>query len=254
MHGTMKLTDDTDLLVGEYVLGILEREERRMLEEIAEREPSVQAAVMIWERRLAPLHELIVPVAPPESIWPKIAGGLDGVVQEARVRGPGFFEVVSELARSQGAATAMELVEKLRRWRMLAFVSAAVALALAAFVVAELIRPTPLPTAPLIAVLRSNTFAPPFIVALNQEARSLEVRSVPSGNAEDRSYAFWLLRGDRPPVPLGRLRDKGVLRPDALKRIDRAALRDAEIAVSVEPNEATAEQPSGPFIYRGKFE
>jgi anti-sigma-K factor RskA len=250
----MKLTDDTDLLVGEYVLGTLEREERRMLEEIAAREPSVQAAIMIWERRLGPLHELVVPVAPPQSIWPKIASALEGAPQEARVRGPGFFEVVSELARSQGAATAMELVEKLRRWRMLAFVSAAVALALAAFLLAEFIRPAPLPTAPLIGVLRTDTFASPFIVALDQEARSLEVRSVPSATADDRVYAFWLLRGDRPPVPLGRLREKGVLQPDALKRIDRAAMREVEIAVSVEPNESPPAQPSAPFIYRGKFE
>jgi hypothetical protein len=55
-------------------------------------------------------------------------------------------------------------------------------------------------------------------------------------------------------VPLGRLREKGVLQPDALKRIDRAAMRDVEIAVSVEPNESPPAQPSAPFIYRGKFE
>jgi anti-sigma-K factor RskA len=36
----MKVTEDTDLLVGEYVLGTLEREERRRLEEIAGRERS----------------------------------------------------------------------------------------------------------------------------------------------------------------------------------------------------------------------
>jgi anti-sigma-K factor RskA len=209
---------------------------------------------MIWERRFAPLHELVVPVSPPETIWTEIAGRLDGAVQESRVRGPGFFEIVSELARSHGADTALELVERMRRWRMIAFASAAVALALLAFVAAELIRPRPLPTAPLIAVLKSNALAPPFVIALDQEARSIEVRSVPSGNADDRSYAFWLLRGEQAPVPLGRLRDKGVLRPDALKRIDRAALREAEIAVTVEPNTAAAEQPSGPFIYRGKFE
>jgi anti-sigma-K factor RskA len=254
MHGTIRITDDTDLLVGEYVLGTLERDERRRLEQIAVREPSVTAAVMIWERRLAPLHELIEPVEAPAGIWAEIESQLEDVEQETRVRGPGFFEVVSELARSQGAQTAMELVDKLRRWRMVAFVSAAVAFALAAFVVAVVVRPATLPTAPMIAVLTSQNFAPPFVIALDQEERSLEVRTVPSSTAEDRAYEFWLVRNGRDPVTLGTLRGAGKLEAPALKRVDRLALREAEIAVSIAPNGAPADKPNGPFIYRGKFE
>lgn len=250
----MKLTEDTDLLVGEYVLGTLEKGERKMLEEIAAREPSVQAAVAIWERRFAPLHELVVPVEPPETIWPLIEARLGETVQEARIREPGFFEVVADLARSQGADTAMQLVGKLRRWRMIAVISAAVSAALVAFVAAELLRPAPLPTAPLIAVLRSDAVTAPFIVALNQQKRSIEVRSVPSRTADDRSYVFWLLRDDAEPVALGRLRGTGMLEPEALQQIDRAALRAAEIAVTVEPNNTAAEKPAAPYIYRGKFQ
>lgn len=254
VHESMKLTEDTDLLVGEYVLGTLEREERKKLEEIAAREPTVQAAVMVWERRFAPLHELVEPVPPPEAIWPQIARGLDTAQQTRRPRDPGFFEVVRDLARSHGADTAYDLVGKLRRWRTVALVAGAVALALAALVAAELIRPAPLPTAPLIAVLRSDAFAPPFVVALDQQARALEVRSVPSDTADDRSYVFWLMRGDGEPLALGRLRGTGKLESDALKQTDRATLRQSEIAVSVEPNEASLNEPTGPFIYRGSFE
>jgi anti-sigma-K factor RskA len=210
---------------------------------------------MIWERRLAPLHELIEPVEPPEELWGDIARQLSEVEQQApRERGPGFFEVVSELARSQGAETAMELVEKLRRWRMVAFVSAAIAVALVAFVISVAIRPSAQPAAPLIAVLNSQSFAPPFVVALDHEERSLDVRMVPSNTAEDRSYEFWLLRGGREPVSLGKLRGIGKLEPSALKHVDRATLRTAEIGVSVEPRGTTGERPSGPLIYRGKFE
>jgi anti-sigma-K factor RskA len=254
MHGTIRITDDTDLLVGEYVLGTLERDERRKLEAIAVREPSVTAAIMIWERRLAPLHELVAPVAAPADIWANIESQLEDIEQDTRVRGPGFFEVVSGLARSQGAETAMELVNKLRRWRMVAFVSTAVAFALAAFVVAVVVRPVAPPNSPLIAVLKSESFAPPFVIALDQEERSLEVRTAPSSNADDRAYEFWLVRGGRDPVTLGRLRSTGKLASPALKRVDRVSLRESEIAVSVEPNGPPAEKPSGPFIYRGKFE
>jgi anti-sigma-K factor RskA len=249
----MKITDDTDLLVGEYVLGTLERDERKKLEDIAAREPSVQAAALVWERRLAPLHELVVPVEPPEGVWSRIAARLDETKQETRARDPGFFEVIADLARSHGADTAYGLVARTRRWRAVALVSGAIACALAAFTIAELFRPAPLPTAPLIAALRSDAFAPPFIVALDQQERALEVRTVPSNTAGDRNYVFWLVRADNP-VPLGRLRGPGRLVPPALKQIDRVALREAEIAVSVEPNGVLPDKPSGPFIYRGKFE
>jgi hypothetical protein len=39
-----------------------------------------------------------------------------------------------------------------------------------------------------------------------------------------------------------------------LRRVDRASLRAAEIGVTIEPNNATADKPGGPFVYRGKFE
>lgn len=250
----MKITDDTDLLVGEYVLGSLERDERAKLEEIAGREPTVAAAVMVWERRLAPLHELIVPVAPPEAIWPVIAQRLGAERQDRRPRDPGFLEVVQELARSYRADTAMRLVQRMRRWRTAAVLFGALAAAVCAYLGAELLRSKASPPVPLFAVLRSEAFAPPFIVALDLEKRTLQARSVPGNTADDRTYAFWLLRGQEPPVALGNLRGAGELRPEAFTRIDRASLQKSTIAVSIEPNAAPRARPSGPYVYRGTFE
>lgn len=250
----MKVTDDTDLLVGEYVLGTLEREERKKLEEIAAQEPTVDAAIMVWERRLAPLHELVVPVEPPASVWETIRLRLAEEPQAEHDRDPGFFEVFAELVHSHRAESAMQLVGRLRFWRSAAIVSTALSLTVVGFLIAELLRPVPLPSAPLIAVLRTEAFAPPFIVALDLEERTLTVRSVPSRTADDRSYAFWLVRDGEPPVLLGRLRGTGELKPAAFAQIDRAALRDSTIAVSVEPNNAPRDKPTAPFVFRGKFE
>jgi anti-sigma-K factor RskA len=136
----MKVTEDTDLLVGEYVLGTLEREERRKLEAIAAREPTVAAAVMVWERRLAPLHELVVPVDPPESIWIKISRRLPDEPQAERDRDPGFFEVLGELLRSNRADSAMQLVARLRWWRSVAIIAIVVGAAAAGLLLALLIR------------------------------------------------------------------------------------------------------------------
>lgn len=250
----MKITDDTDLLVGEYVLGTLERDERAKLEEIAEQETTVAAAVMVWERRLAPLHELIVPAPPPDTVWPAIAARLGAEHQEARPRDPGFLEVVQELARSYRADTAMRLVQRMRRWRTATVLFGATALFLAAYLGAERLRSKEAPPVPLFAVLRSEAFAPPFIVALDLEKRTLQVRSVPGNTADDRTYAFWLLRGQEPPVALGNLRGAGELKPEAFSRIDRASLQKSMIAVSIEPNSAPRARPSGPYVYRGAFE
>src|SRR5690606_21320540 len=162
----MKVTDDTDLLVGEYVLGTLERDERRRLEEIAEREPTVAAAVMVWERRLAPLHELIVPVEPPADVWSAIAAGLDEVEQVDRERDPGFFEVYRELMVSHRAESAMDLVAQLRRWRSVAIVSIVLGAVVAAFLIAKLIEPHDVPAAPLVSVLQAESLTPPFVVAI----------------------------------------------------------------------------------------
>ncbi|MCC6947685.1 MAG: anti-sigma factor [Bradyrhizobiaceae bacterium] len=250
----MKITEDTDLLVGEYVLGTLEREERKRLEEIAAEEPMVAAAVMVWERRLAPLHELVAPVDPPGSVWPVIAVRLADEPQAERDRDPGFFDVFGELLRSHRAESAMRLVARLRWWRGIAIVSIVLGLtALASFVV-QWMQPEPLPAAPLVSVLRSDTAAPPFIVALDLAERKLTVQSVPSGTADDRSYALWLLREGEAPLPLGRFRGREELRPDAFKRIDPGALRKSTIAVSVEPNDAPRGAPTAPFIFRGTFE
>lgn len=249
----MKVTADTDLLVGEYVLGTLEREERRRLEEIAAREPTVAAAIMVWERRLAPLHELVVPVEPPSHIWSEIAARLDDTEQEERSRDPGFFEVYRELVRSHRADSAMRLVARLRRWRMIAVVSIALGLVAVAFLAARLIEPHEAPS-PLVSVLRADALTPPFVVVIDPAARTLTVRSVPANNPPDRSYAFWLLRGDAPPLALGRLRGTGVLRLPALAGLDRAALREAALAVSVEPDGAAADRPGGALVYRGGFE
>ena len=250
----MKITEDTDLLVGEYVLGTLEREERRRLEDIAEREETVAAAVMVWERRLAPLHELIVPVEPPPRVWQEIAASLDDTDQDERVRDPGFFEVYRELLISHRAESAMALVARLRRWRSIAIVGIMLAAVVIAFLTAKLVEPHEVPAAPLISVLRADSLTPPFVVAIDPAAGTLTARSVPGTNPGDRSYAFWLLRGERPPLALGRLRGAGVLKPEALASIDRASLREAALAVSVEPDDAGLEKPTAPLVYRGGFE
>jgi anti-sigma-K factor RskA len=250
----MRVNTDTDLLVGEYVLGTLEFDERRKLEEVAGREPTVAAAVMVWERRLAPLHELIVPVKPPDGIWDVIAARLEDAEQVERARDPGFFEVYRELVRSHRADSAMRLVARLRRWRSIAILSIALSAVAIGYLTSKLIEPQMEEKPPLISVLKSDALTPPFVVAVDPAVGTLTARSVPGNTASDRAYAFWLLRGDGPPVSLGRLRSTGTLKPPALATIDRTELQKSALAVSIEQNDVPEDKPAGPLVYRGGFE
>ena len=68
--------DADRILAAEYVLGTLDNEDRRRVRARCAAEPQFAALVRLWERRLAPLHELAVPVIPPPDIWRAIASDL----------------------------------------------------------------------------------------------------------------------------------------------------------------------------------
>ena len=60
-------------LAGEYVLGVLDAEERADAQRRIAAEPAFARAVEWWENRLAHLAEQIPPVEPPAAVWPRIA-------------------------------------------------------------------------------------------------------------------------------------------------------------------------------------
>ena len=70
--------DDIDAIAGEYVLGTLDAGERASVAARRLREPALDAAIREWERRLAPLAELVAAVAPPEDTLAKIEARIDG--------------------------------------------------------------------------------------------------------------------------------------------------------------------------------
>ena len=62
---------DLDLLAGEYVLGVLDLDERRAASERRRAEPRFDAAILRWESRLAPLSAYIASAPPPPELWPR---------------------------------------------------------------------------------------------------------------------------------------------------------------------------------------
>ena len=53
----MSEPEDIEGLAGEYVLGTLDPAERARVASQRERDPELDAAITLWERRLSPLDE-----------------------------------------------------------------------------------------------------------------------------------------------------------------------------------------------------
>lgn len=68
--------DADRILAAEYVLGTLDNDDRRRVRARCAADPQFAGLVRLWERRLAPLHELAVPVIPSPEIWRAIASDL----------------------------------------------------------------------------------------------------------------------------------------------------------------------------------
>ena len=82
---TAEVTPD---LAGEFVLGVLEADERLAVERRMRDEPEYCRSVDIWLRRLTPLTERVSPVQPPASAWAAIQQRLGSAAPSAARREP----------------------------------------------------------------------------------------------------------------------------------------------------------------------
>ena len=94
------LADADRHLPAEYALGTLPAPERAVLASRFESHPELAAMVRRWERRLAPLHELAAPVAPPPGLGRLIAADFAADLKAQRRSGGRGRNGKDTLARS----------------------------------------------------------------------------------------------------------------------------------------------------------
>jgi anti-sigma-K factor RskA len=68
--------DELEALAGEYVLGLLEPQARAQIEQAAEANPVLAAAIAGWSARLEPLAGLAPPSEPSDLLWRRITRDL----------------------------------------------------------------------------------------------------------------------------------------------------------------------------------
>ena len=238
--------DDIDGLAAEYVLGSLSLEERRDVDARRRSDRALDAAVTAWERRLDTLGDFVPGVPPPAHLYEAIAVRL-----------------------SEQPIDVSSLQRTIRRWRRAAIAASALAAVLAIVAVPVLRHPPASPTA-LIAVLQKSSAGytadesadvkgpPAFVVTIDMHLNTISVTPVAARPVPKRSFALWLERPTAPPLPLGvvapseptavpwPLAEPGAPYPPA-------ALLNATLRISLEPEGGVAATPSGPILFEGRL-
>lgn len=165
--------EERDLVAGEYVLGVLDADQRREVAAALPVDAALAAAVRWWEERLLPLLAGVVAVSPPSLVWKRI---------EARITPP-----------------------ELALWRRAAIGLAAIAAALVIYIA--------WPQEPRsVGVLAAGDKRAAFLVEGRGSAlhlTALEPDPVPAG----RALELWQVPPSGAPVSLGLLPADGRLRP-----------------------------------------
>jgi anti-sigma-K factor RskA len=232
--------EDIDALAGEYVLGTLDAAERAGVAARRSREPALDAAILAWERRLAPLDEGAPVVEPPEGLFTRIEASIEG----RRGQGGGGAEVIA-------------LSRRLRRWRAAALAGGALAASLAVALIRQdmIGRGLPPEASRFVAVLQKDAASPAFLVEVDLASRLLTVRPVAAEPQPGKSYELWIIHdklGD--PKSLGVVSDQGFTVRPALLGYDPSVVESAVYAVTLEPAGGSPNgRPSGTPLWAGKL-
>ncbi|ATJ83683.1 anti-sigma factor domain-containing protein [Halomonas beimenensis] len=231
--------DDTDMLAAEYVLGTLEADERAAVERRRQDDPELDARILAWEARLAPLGDEIEAVTPGPDLLARIERRIEALESEA--------PTPPERPRTAQLAA---LHRRLRFWRWSTGLASAAALALAVVLVAPLGQEPSRP--PFVAVFQQNDQQPAFMLSVDLASRQLHVRPVTAEPLPDKSYQLWIKEASLGPSPrsVGVLDDDLTLDAASLQDYDPELLKRATFGISIEPpGGSPTGQPTGPAIH-----
>ncbi|HFQ8049094.1 TPA: anti-sigma factor [Pseudomonas putida] len=223
--------EERDLLLAEYVLGVLTAEQRDQVEALAARDPNAQAAIAAWQSHFACWLDQVPEASPPAHVWQAIEKQL--------------FPVSGVEPRTSPAW-----------WRSLGFwrwTSAALAACLLAAVITLVRPPQPTPPAMLARLEQSDGIT---LFAATVQAGGTRVLFVPTRTTAwpERSAQAWVIAGNGPPRSLGLLAADATTALAVPAELAGALTDGAVLAVSLEPlNGSPTGLPTGPVIAQGKI-
>jgi anti-sigma-K factor RskA len=280
----MAHSEDHIALAAEYALGTLDADERAQAETMISADRDFAGMVEAWSHKLGVLNQMVGSVEPSPEVWEKIkiAAGLSGaqmpiMLPEAAPPSPPIEPAVAEPPVAAEPGNVVAFPAPTRRWRNIAAAMTAIAAALTAIVVTQVVRPDllpdgirpkprtevvqiPAPPAPApaqyVAVLQKDGGSPAFILTVDGASRNFTVRKVGDTAAEPgKSFELWLV-SDRLGAPrsLGVIGNGDFTAGTRLASYDGDIVKNAAYAVTVEPSGGSPDgKPTLPPVFAGKL-
>jgi anti-sigma-K factor RskA len=277
----MNLSHNPDLLdrlACSYALGSLRGGARRRLEAMARERPTIRAAVLLWQERMAALTELQAPQSPSPNVWKRIENLVALEAQQLPRRSVDVAPTAMPMAAS-GAAVVGALQRALGWWRVAAI--AGVAVSVGALLVANrlsnqvtdqsqwaaaqqsqlgqmaktnaalLQQVKTAPKVEYVAVLADDKSAASVLVTFDVANQRLVIKRVGSyDEGPAKSLQLWALPAAGAPRSLGVMGSEPVVRLSTAKDQVREV---PTLAISLEPKGGvpSAGGPTGPVLFKG---
>ena len=223
-----------DLRYAEYVLGLLEADERDALARELASSSTAAAAEALWRRRLLPLAEQVAPEVPPERLWLRIRAALEFDVPRRR---PGLWG-------------------NLRLWHWLTLGSGALlAAACTALVFVLVHRPAAPPIPYMAATITESNGQVGWTATMDiAKARMIIVPTAPQKVQPGRTPELWLIPAGARPIAVGLISTHAPITLALSASLVARLGPTARLAVSIEPlGGSPTGQPTGPVVAAGQI-
>jgi anti-sigma-K factor RskA len=216
--------EERHLAAGEYVLGVLDSDQKARFEALLAVSHDLRNDVDSWREHLHLFNERLDPKTPPKEVWQRIT-------------------------QATGALP-LRWWQRLGAWQTMAAGFGAMAIALGLLWQQAALNTLPLGEA--VFVVQDESQTPGWIISATAKGELIVQTVQPTQLGREQTGELWLI-ADGTPVSLGLLPDQGSyrLQPSAALR---EQLFTADLAVSIEPQGvAPAGQPTGPIIEHGRL-
>ncbi|WP_341988513.1 anti-sigma factor [Azorhizobium sp. AG788] len=270
----MTVNEDDRQFVAEYVLGTLPAALRMMVRARFDDEPEIAKLAQMWQQRLAPLHELAVPIAPPRDLWPDIAAivappdytpaELASGKAAASAALPEFAIPASEPEDGDadgpsfskpGAAASSVLSAGPsgsvgRGWKRGAILLGGALVAVGGtFGYREFDRAQ---EQHYLASLQDSRAAA-VLVRLDPRTGDVIVRPLLDPAPDDKTYQLWLVPDGQPARSLGTFKGAFGAKSDAIRKLGVKGAAKAMLQVTLEPEGGSPFAPTGDVLYSGRL-
>jgi anti-sigma-K factor RskA len=233
---------DRDALAGEYVLSLMSEDQAVAFERRMSADRDLAVSVAGWRERFHELDLVAAPVAPPATLWSRIALELDAAQEPAP----------APRRAARGGISLAGLWSNLTVWRGAALAGAAASAALAVALGALALRPSPAPT--VIAVLLAPDQTPGAVVEVFGDGSASVATLADITVPNDRALQVWTL-----PDPAGGPVSIGLMPTPERVRLAPAALPAPKARqlyeITLEPAAGSPTgRPTGPILFKGYAE